>query len=472
MHWYFGYGAGLDFSSGSPVVDTTGKSESPEATFVMSDTCGNLLFYGTESLDYPGYLVVWNKEHQVMENGLLWACCNPTQIVCVPQPENDSIFYIFYPLDGGSMQGKFLYAIVNVNQNNFLGEVISKDNILFDSLSTEKCGVTKHCNGTDYWIASKQNGKSGFTQGNSLYAWLLTEYGLATLPVVSSPGNIMEENGDGYFRFSPDGAMAAAAYVYPASLYYGDSSYVEIYKFDNCTGIFSDPITIQFPQAYGLCFSPDNTKLYVGCCDAVLFGGIDTAYIKQYDLSIYEQSHILSSETILKQGAIGNHFQIGIDGKIYVGGYDTTLTDYGGNLLGVIKYPNLQGSACGYFPHSIDLGISASSTWVFEGLPYWPDSYFSSFDYAFCPSSGSEETAIVNEIKIFPNPCGNILNINSELLPNAEIEILDVMGRNILQQRSDNTTTNINTEVFPIGIYIIRITFSDNQFTNLKFLKQ
>ncbi|MBL1181499.1 MAG: hypothetical protein HND27_10395, partial [Bacteroidetes bacterium] len=26
MHWYFGYGAGLDFSSGTAVADTTGMS--------------------------------------------------------------------------------------------------------------------------------------------------------------------------------------------------------------------------------------------------------------------------------------------------------------------------------------------------------------------------------------------------------------------------------------------------------------
>src|SRR5258706_13831645 len=85
MHWYFGWGAGgvgLDFSSGSPVVDTTGNETGPEFCFTMSDTCGNLLFYaGEDSLQY--HLVIWNKNHQIMQNGLIASCCNPTQAVCV-----------------------------------------------------------------------------------------------------------------------------------------------------------------------------------------------------------------------------------------------------------------------------------------------------------------------------------------------------------------------------------------------------
>ena len=50
MHWYFGEGAGLDFTSGTPVADTLGKVNSDEASFTMSDTCGNLLVYGYDSI--------------------------------------------------------------------------------------------------------------------------------------------------------------------------------------------------------------------------------------------------------------------------------------------------------------------------------------------------------------------------------------------------------------------------------------
>ncbi len=60
--WYFGDGAGIDFSSGTPVPDLSSSMYAAEGCGVMSDTQGNLLFYSNG-------ISVWNKNHQVMPNG-------------------------------------------------------------------------------------------------------------------------------------------------------------------------------------------------------------------------------------------------------------------------------------------------------------------------------------------------------------------------------------------------------------------
>ena len=130
MHWYFGYGAGLDFKNGSPAPDTTGNMYFDEACFTMSDTCGNLLFYGNPD-------TIFNKNHLMMDNGDLippsLPFVNPTEMVCIPQPGNDSLFYLFYTTDG-TYFNKLFYAIINIKENEGLGSVISKDNILLDRI--------------------------------------------------------------------------------------------------------------------------------------------------------------------------------------------------------------------------------------------------------------------------------------------------------------------------------------------------
>ena len=94
-HWHFGSGAGLDFSSGTPVpeanamISDVAMGEAQEGTASISDTCGNLLFYTDGD-------TVWNRNNQVMPNGTgMTGCWSSTQSsLIVPQPGNDSLFYI------------------------------------------------------------------------------------------------------------------------------------------------------------------------------------------------------------------------------------------------------------------------------------------------------------------------------------------------------------------------------------------
>lgn len=456
-HWYFGYGAGLDFSSGTPVVDTNSNIHSNEATITMSDTCGNLLFYSTyDSNQYK--IILYDKNHQLMQNGELNSCCHTGQIGCVQQPDNDSIYFIFYSHLVGNPDGKLYYAIINMNTNGGLGSIISKDNVLIDSLATEKVAITQHCNGTDFWIASKKKGNYSLV-ANELYVWRLTSTGLNLTPIISSPGSIGWDASDGHFRFSPDGSMAATTYNYDTYFYRLDSSYVEIYQFDNCTGIFSAPITIPFPYPYGITFSPDNSKLYIGCLDCNFSG-----YLKQYDVSNYNQSIVLASEVILVQGTVYNNFQMGMDGKIYVQDIDTSLVDNGSYSIGVINNPNILGFACNYVPEQINmLGKE-----VMLSFPCFPDNYFSNLNYVGCATSVNE-----NErgkiVAVYPNPFEYYINIH--YTESYYLRVLDITGKLIYEQNVTSEYYQLNTSQFKNGVYILNISSKNNININQKIIK-
>ena len=121
---------------------------------------------------------------------------------------------------------------------------------------------------------------------------------------------------------------------------------MQLFDFDNSTGIIANPLYIPFNgQAYGLCFSPDNSKLYVG----------SIYYLHQYDLLAANIPISISTFTTL-QGA--DALQLATDGKIYV-----SASNF--NYLGVINDPNIIGIGCNYVANALSLSFGFCSS----GLP-------------------------------------------------------------------------------------------------------
>ncbi len=252
--WYFGNYAGLDFSSGKPEPLTDGQLKNYEGCAVISDSAGNLLFY-------TNGVKVWNKQHQIMENGTgLFGDTSSTQsAIIIPQPGNDSLFYLF-TTDELSVNTKNLftdglnYSIVNINKNNGNGKIIYKNIHLLDS-ATEKLTAVKHQNNNDIWIITHEWGNSKY------YAWLLTENGLNTTPVISDIGTPIGNDqrlSIGYMKISPDGTKIVTAVL-------GLSKW-EIFDFNTSTGQLSNKIEISLQGsylAYACEFSPNASKLYI-----------------------------------------------------------------------------------------------------------------------------------------------------------------------------------------------------------------
>ena len=91
--WYFGQNAGLDFNSGAPVALTNGQLNSNEGTSVLSNTLGELMFY-------TNGVTVYNKNHEVMPNGMgLYGDTSSTQSSLILQKPNSTNLYFFFRVD-------------------------------------------------------------------------------------------------------------------------------------------------------------------------------------------------------------------------------------------------------------------------------------------------------------------------------------------------------------------------------------
>src|SRR5207237_2554897 len=92
-NWSFAFQAGLDFSTGVPVADLSGKLNlggPPEGTVTQSDANGSLLFYSDG-------VNVYDRNHMLMNPGnpLNGNVSNTQPAVSVPDPGNPNRYYLF-----------------------------------------------------------------------------------------------------------------------------------------------------------------------------------------------------------------------------------------------------------------------------------------------------------------------------------------------------------------------------------------
>ena len=336
--WYFGYNAGLDFNSGSPVALTNGQLHTDEGCATLSNASGQLLFY-TDGI------TVYNRNHQVMPNGsgLLGHPSSSQSATIVPKPNSTNLFYVF-TIDAESHPNGFKYSVIDLNLDNGFGDITSQKNISVYQPTLENIAITKHNNGIDYWVVTHG------CENNSFNAYLLTSAGLSNIPVTTNIGATITSVGfqeAGYMKIAPSGSKLAFTSV---------SDIVQLFDFNNSTGVLSNEITLltEFGELYGVEFSPSENVLYVTNTFNKLY---------QFDL---RASDIPNSKITLYNGSkFLGALQLGPDNKIY-------LAVIGQNKLGVIKNPDVLGSGCNFIIDQIDLAGKLSQS----GLPAFNQSFF------------------------------------------------------------------------------------------------
>jgi PKD repeat protein len=328
-NWAFGSHAGLHFS-GSNVSTFSSALFAGEGSATVSDANGNLLFYTDGDS-------VWNAAHAMMPNGfgLLGQLSSSQAAIILKRPASDSIYYIFTTGENGDAVG-FNYSIVDMSLAGGLGDVTVKNVLLVTPVSEKVTAYTKS-DTANLWVVTHGSNNANF------YAYLLTDTGVVTTPVISTVGQ-SHGPGDaiGWMKISPCGNKLAAALGY--------SNLFQLFDFNPATGIVSNAIDLPVENAtYGVEFSPDANLLY---------GSEFNLRINQYDLNA---PNVAASQVLVGNASPGLEtaaLQMAPDGKIYV------ATNYT-SLLGVINFPNILGTGCNYSPTGIDL----SPNIVWEGLP-------------------------------------------------------------------------------------------------------
>lgn len=331
--WYFGGRAGLDFNQNPPIALGGGRTLTNEGTASIADANGNLLFY-TDGVS------VWNKNHQVMQNGHgLHGHYSSTQsALIIPKPGSSTIYYIFTTTAEGGSEG-LCYSVIDMESAAGLGSVIEK-NTLLQTPTCEKLAATWHINGSDIWVMSHEYGNDVFT------AYLVTSEGIVTTPVTSSTGVITDADGAGHIKFSPNGERLAMTSRGKAT---------QLFDFNPANGIVQNPVSLT-QDNYGVEFSASGTFLYVSS------NNIQDINLYQYDL---QAADIMSTATeLLSVNNLGTGIgalQRGPDNKIYVARRQSTA-------LSVINFPDVQGISCGFTENSVNLLIGSLASCQL-GLP-------------------------------------------------------------------------------------------------------
>jgi gliding motility-associated-like protein len=359
-NWYFGLNAGLNFETSPPTALVDSQMIASEGSGTISDAEGNLLFY-TDGV------TVWNKDHQVMENGtgLLGTGDSTTQNgLIIPIPNSIDRYYIF-TIEGFGGSNGLRYSEVDMSLDDGMGAVTENKNILLQTPMSEKMTAVYHSDGEQVWVIFHKG--SFFSYSNEFYAYLVTPDGLSSAPVISAIGSI-HGMPFGQLKVSPDGSKLAS--VGGLLTYF---NVCEVFDFNNATGEISNPVDLTSAVnmgSYSIEFSPNNRFLYVP----------PTNYqpiFYQFDLDAGDEEAILNSAVALSDVPAYSSLQLAPDGKIYVS--DGSLNDQ--NLLeyiSVINYPNNKGLAAGLEDEVIDLSpgtFTGSSGWALTGFI---QSYFES----------------------------------------------------------------------------------------------
>ena len=308
----------------------------------ISDKYGNLLMYCS-------FEQIWDASKYQMQNGNgLYGGVVSTQHIIIPEPGNPNRYYVIVTPEFSQYTNYATYSEVDMSLNGGLGAVTNLKNVslgINGIVSTGKVTATYHANGKDIWLMIHG------TYSNAFFEFLVTENGIPDYPVASFVGinhiELYANQADrGEMKFSPDGKRLAVAVK--------GMNTVQVFDFDNKTGIVSNPISftnIQTPISVE--FSMDGTVIYYsndnypGTCSCPY----DTTFIFQANLLAGDSISVINStypvfwysDTNAINYFVSSALQLASNGSIYIiyaAGYNDSLF--------IINYPELLENNCEY----------------------------------------------------------------------------------------------------------------------------
>ena len=349
----------LKFNSGNPqfLIPTPPPVDCPSWTqaycdFFNSDLCGSSIS------DKDGYLLLYSNGDVIFNsafdtllilNTQIYGNEQSSQCMFIKRPGFNSRYYLFttpFVITNAGVR----YTEIDLSLNNGLGGALLPYNNTLHSPACQKVTGVYHANGKDIWVMIHEY------NSNAFYAYLVTESGIDSIPVISYVGSLHQDppywTGDlqnhgsaGEMKFSPNGKKLALAVK--------GLDFFEVFDFDNETGIVSNPISLSIEGPESVEFSPDGSLVYLGLV-CQFNNALDTSSIYQVNLLAGDSSSIVNSLSWIAGGlggfpnqyALHHYMQLGPDGIIY--NVPTIIDGNNTDGLSLIPFPNVVGSNCGW----------------------------------------------------------------------------------------------------------------------------
>lgn len=400
--WFFGGGYSMQFVNGvaqpggvpPPAIpglyNNTGNGTNL-FQIAASDAAGNLAFL-VQIKSYfqnPNLTNYVNNGYKVFDrqgnpfphgniftNGYSIATDNVGAPIVVPYPGNPNKYLLFYCLDNS-----LRYSVIDMSLHNGYGDIdpAQKDIQLtgYNEIIGYKMTTVRGCNHT-IWLVAKS------ATDNNYLSFRINSEGIDTIPVLSPVATlptgaykVTDHKPGGLLNASNNNLLLAAA----------TEGGIELYDFEPCSGRLKNPRIIDTLKAYGICFSPDDTKLYVSH-NIPFWTVLTQGEIYQYDLSSGQPAVIAASRTLVMRNPVYmivgvltiphtgpfGAIKPGLDGRLYISKnsdfelspqappgsayyylddpdhvpvpYDPSLPIEQGQYMQVINNPDNAGAAC------------------------------------------------------------------------------------------------------------------------------
>lgn len=484
-HWFFGEKAGFTFASGAPVAINNDTWYTYNACAVQSDPkTGDLLFYTNSEQ-------VWNRNGEIMPNGneLNGSSSKTQACLIVPNPGDSQQYYLFTLANLNRANGydnTLSYSMIDMRLNSGKGDVLlAQKNQYTDSDLSEKLTAIAHKNGQDFWIITHH------WDGNSFNIYLLTANGLQKIReiAIGSAYTFSKDDGSnaGYMQASPNGTKLACA-VFKVVQNVPNIHPVDLFDFDAQNGFLSNYINLgSLSRAYGVCFSPDNTKLYVSHQTSTP-DSLYIDYIRQYDLTAGSDQDIINSGSSViignpqtnipvverskpSTGVNANFYAFALqnapNGKMYgitFGGFckvEDCRADYPHRFI-VINRPNAKGFDCDIQLQTIDLRQGSISNAA--GLPNFLQSTFNNLPPIDNPIANCNAAIIV----VYPNPVSNYFYVQykGDCFEPYRLQIVNLLGQRLFDTTVVSTESSaISTHNLSAGTYLIEVNIKQRKYT-------
>ncbi|MBL7916416.1 MAG: T9SS type A sorting domain-containing protein [Bacteroidia bacterium] len=471
--WCFGDSASIDFSSGIATPISSGMDGRGSCASI-ADESGNLLFYAATMPAYSATLaystLVYDRNHTVMQNGdSIFGKAWYQELVIVPNPANDSTYYLFSAGVSGNDFG-LMYSLIDMRLNGGFGEVTFK-NVQLQSFAVVDCiNAVKHANGRDWWLLFRKNDYPG--ANNDWHSYLITPSGIQNYSIQSI--GVDNVTGGGHTAFSKDGSKIA---------FTNWADVVELYNFDRCTGLLSNPITIEedpgmapYLLTWSCEFSPDASKLYVST-------NATPSYLFQYDLNA---ANITASKVMIWSidtlTSVLGTLELGPDNKIYLcnqyyNGFNTpypypdSVYNVVNMNLSVINFPDSLGLACDFQPFSFYMGGKRA----YKGLPNNPDYDLPALTGSPCDTLVSQNelagVAAVGSLHVYYHTAWEKAFINASNLKGKTgmLMVYDMQGKGVhsepLRIQNGYFTRDLLMIGYAKGMYLITIQTEKERLT-------
>ncbi len=442
----------FDFSNGNLEVGVNQEMQAffQETNVSLCDKDGALQLYSNG-------VHVFNKNHQIMENGA-WLIPNaPLESDLIPQgilafymPKDEQRVvlvhcrkqYVEAPLWTVTVT-RLYYSIVDLTANNGLGKVIQKSvPFLTDTLDDGKLTAVRHGNGQDWWILANE------AFSNRFYKILLNENGLSLIDTQTIGNTVLSSLGQAVF--SPNGNTYAIAGSYDDEV----GKFLCIYDFNRCNGELSNARQWNWHDenhgpTVGVAISPSSQFLYVP----------SNKYFYQFDLFAdnIEASRITVAIYDGFQSPFGSKFylaQLAPDHKIYIN------CSNGENVMHVIHQPDLPGLACHVEQHGIQLPCYNA-----QAIPNFPNYRLGDWPDSPCDTLGInpvvEPASKGWPFDLFPNPANQLatLQFHEPASEDCRIILYDLSGQVVLTEEVPAGTRQheISLLRYPNGWYLVGV---------------